>query len=93
MGMMMEVETEMESSMVKRRENYSANCGFCDLVLVGREQFIGHMIHSHDLQCEQAGRLWRALEERRGSISQQRGFVNLVQSSSRCHFSVDNSGV
>jgi hypothetical protein len=40
---------------------YSIKCRFCDVLLVGREQFIGHMIHSHDMEHERLEAAWQSL--------------------------------
>ena len=39
----------------------SVRCRFCDVLLVGREQFIGHMIHSHELGYAQTEGAWFSL--------------------------------
>lgn len=41
--------------------NYSVKCRFCDIMLVGREQFIGHMIHSHEMEHEKLEAVWDSL--------------------------------
>jgi hypothetical protein len=33
----------------------------CDILLEGREQFLGHMIHGHDVSCEQADTVWTSM--------------------------------
>lgn len=43
------------------RESYSVKCRFCDIHLVGREQFIGHMIHSHGMEHEKLEAAWQSL--------------------------------
>lgn len=40
---------------------YSVRCRFCDVLLVGREQFIGHMIHSHEMEHERLEAAWQSL--------------------------------
>lgn len=42
--------------------NYSVKCRFCDIMLVGREQFIGHMIHSHEMRHEKLQAVWDSLD-------------------------------
>jgi hypothetical protein len=37
-------------------------CRYCEILLVGREQFIGHMIHSHELELEKLELAWKSLE-------------------------------
>ncbi len=39
----------------------STRCGRCDVVLSGREQFVGHMIHGHDMAFEQADAIWKSM--------------------------------
>lgn len=33
-------------------------CKHCDIMLEGRMQFLGHMIHGHNESIEQAGSEW-----------------------------------
>ena len=40
---------------------YSVKCRFCDILLAGREQFIGHMIHSHEMEHERLEAVWDSL--------------------------------
>ncbi|AIF82387.1 hypothetical protein NTE_00305 [Candidatus Nitrososphaera evergladensis SR1] len=35
-------------------------CSYCDILLEGREQFVGHMIHSHELPIAQAEEMWES---------------------------------
>jgi hypothetical protein len=42
-------------------QSYSVKCRFCDVLLVGREQFIGHMIHSHEMEHERLEAAWQSL--------------------------------
>lgn len=37
----------------------STKCGMCDVQLAGREQFVGHMIHGHDVPFEEANVMWK----------------------------------
>lgn len=37
-------------------------CSRCDIILTGREQFVGHMIHSHDFDYEQSEKAWSLIE-------------------------------
>jgi len=39
----------------------STRCSRCDILLDGREQFVGHMIHSHDMLFEQASAVWKSM--------------------------------
>ena len=39
----------------------STRCSRCDILLDGREQFVGHMIHSHDMMFEQASAVWKSM--------------------------------
>lgn len=38
----------------------STKCARCDILLAGCEQFVGHMIHGHDMAFEQADALWKS---------------------------------
>jgi hypothetical protein len=40
---------------------YSVKCKYCDILLVGREQFIGHMIHSHEIEYGRLDEIWQSL--------------------------------
>lgn len=40
---------------------FTVQCRRCDVLLVGREQFIGHMIHSHELPYEKLEENWSLL--------------------------------
>jgi hypothetical protein len=33
----------------------------CDILLEGREQFVGHMKHGHDASFEQADVVWKSM--------------------------------
>jgi hypothetical protein len=33
-------------------------CSRCEILLEGREQFVGHMVHGHDEPVEQASSAW-----------------------------------
>lgn len=39
----------------------STKCSRCDILLAGREQFVGHMIHGHDTALEQAEAIWKSM--------------------------------
>ncbi|MEO9364120.1 MAG: hypothetical protein ABI348_09485 [Nitrososphaera sp.] len=39
----------------------STKCHYCDILLDGREQFMGHMIHGHDMPFEQAEAIWKSV--------------------------------
>jgi len=41
----------------------SAKCRYCDILLEGREQFMGHMIHGHELPVGQAEAMWKSLTD------------------------------
>ncbi len=36
-------------------------CSRCDIMLSGRAQFVGHMIHNHELRYEAVNSLWTNL--------------------------------
>lgn len=36
-------------------------CNYCDILLLGKDQFIGHMIHDHELRYEAVKSLWTNL--------------------------------
>jgi uncharacterized C2H2 Zn-finger protein len=36
-------------------------CSRCDVVLSGREQFVGHMIHGHDMEFTKADAIWKSM--------------------------------
>lgn len=38
---------------------FSIKCKRCDIVLAGRLQFVGHLIHSHDTPLDEAEAEWR----------------------------------
>ncbi len=42
-------------------KGYSVKCRFCDVLLEGREQFIGHMYHSHEMSYEHLKAAWQSL--------------------------------
>ena len=35
-----------------------ALCRVCDVPLANREQFVGHMIHGHDMSLKDADMMW-----------------------------------
>jgi uncharacterized C2H2 Zn-finger protein len=39
----------------------SIKCKYCDIVLRGKKEFIGHMFHSHELNLGDLEKLWRHL--------------------------------
>lgn len=39
----------------------SVKCRYCDILLVGREQFIGHMFHTHEFSYEQLRVAWESI--------------------------------
>lgn len=58
------MENSVEADRTKETQTCSVTrCMFCDIVLAGRIQFIGHMIHNHDLLYEQALEMSRPLSE------------------------------
>jgi hypothetical protein len=38
----------------------AARCSRCDIPLEGREQFVGHMIHSHEEPVAHAEAAWKS---------------------------------
>ncbi|WP_337862787.1 hypothetical protein [Nitrososphaera sp.] len=48
--------TEEEATAVQ----LAARCYRCDILLEGRGQFVGHMIHGHDMTIEQAETSWNS---------------------------------
>jgi hypothetical protein len=42
-------------------QELSTKCSLCGLMLIGREQFLGHMIHSHDVALDAAIIKWKTL--------------------------------
>ncbi|AIF85189.1 hypothetical protein NTE_03157 [Candidatus Nitrososphaera evergladensis SR1] len=39
----------------------STKCRYCDILLEGREQFLGHMIHGHEMSVGQAETMWKSV--------------------------------
>ncbi|HEX6560690.1 MAG TPA: hypothetical protein VF016_01560 [Nitrososphaera sp.] len=39
----------------------STKCNYCDILLEGREQFMGHMIHGHEMSVGQAEAMWESM--------------------------------
>jgi hypothetical protein len=39
----------------------SVKCRVCDVPLAGREQFVGHMVHGHDMSVEKAESSWKSV--------------------------------
>ncbi|HEX6560694.1 MAG TPA: hypothetical protein VF016_01580 [Nitrososphaera sp.] len=39
----------------------ATECLHCDILLEGREQFMGHMIHGHEMSVGQAEAVWKAM--------------------------------
>jgi hypothetical protein len=56
------VATVTRTTISPPRRHYSVKCRYCEILLVGREQFIGHMIHSHELELEKLELAWKSLE-------------------------------
>lgn len=46
----------------------SVKCRFCDILLVGREQFVGHMFHNHGLDCKWLETAWKSIAAATGQI-------------------------
>ena len=38
----------------------SIKCRHCGILLEGNEQFIGHMVHNHEISIMQAETLWKS---------------------------------
>lgn len=38
----------------------SVKCRYCDILLEGKEQSIGHMVHSHETSIVQAEAEWKS---------------------------------
>jgi hypothetical protein len=56
------VSLEATTTISPQRRHYSVKCRYCEILLVRREQFIGHMIHSHELELEKLELAWKSLE-------------------------------
>ena len=39
----------------------ATECLHCDILLEGQEQFMGHMIHGHEMSIGQAEAMWKAM--------------------------------
>lgn len=39
-------------------------CRICDVPLAGREQFVGHMVHGHDMAVKEAESSWESVCKR-----------------------------
>lgn len=39
----------------------STKCVRCDILLAGRDQFMGHIMHGHDVSFEQADAMWKSI--------------------------------
>lgn len=51
-----------DKMMMKERSSVcSVKCRYCDILLVGREQFIGHMLHTHEFSYEQLQTMWESI--------------------------------
>jgi hypothetical protein len=55
--------TSYDSSLTKDviDSRTTIRCSHCDILLSGKDQFIGHMIHNHELQYEAIKSLWTNL--------------------------------
>jgi hypothetical protein len=40
----------------------TTKCPLCGIVLDGGEQFVGHMIHNHEIPLEQAVQIWKKIK-------------------------------
>jgi hypothetical protein len=48
----------------KQPQNLPATwCKCCDILLGGREQFVGHMIHSHEMPLGEAEMAWKSARD------------------------------
>lgn len=54
-------KTGLHNSSVQDMANPTTMCKLCSTPLTGHEQFIGHMIHSHELPFEEAAFAWQIM--------------------------------
>lgn len=47
----------------------TVKCKLCGLPLTGAEQFIGHMVHTHEIRLEEAAYTWEVMKS--GSVQLQ----------------------
>jgi len=57
-----------EPSMQRQRQQCNASnrpitlkCRHCDILLTGRDQYLGHMIHNHELDLEKLLDIWNLI--------------------------------
>ena len=55
------VQGEQVGDPLMQTWDISTRCSRCDVLLSGREQFMGHMMHGHDMGFEQADAVWKSL--------------------------------
>ncbi|HXG07346.1 MAG TPA: hypothetical protein VNI77_08495 [Nitrososphaera sp.] len=53
---------------------FSVKCRYCGILLVGREQFVGHMFHAHEFRREQLEAAWESI-----TMAQRLGNVRNVR--------------
>ena len=41
----------------------SVKCPCCDVLLEGREQFIGHMVHGHEMPVREMEKAWNSARD------------------------------
>ena len=39
----------------------SVKCSYCNILLAGKDQFMGHMLHSHELDYEPLEIAWKSI--------------------------------
>jgi hypothetical protein len=39
----------------------SVKCRYCDILLAGKDQFMGHMLHNHELDYEPLEVAWKSI--------------------------------
>jgi hypothetical protein len=39
----------------------SVKCRYCDILLAGKDQFMGHMFHNHELDHERLEVAWKSI--------------------------------
>gem|GEM_PF-4976014 len=39
----------------------SIKCRYCDILLTGEDQFMGHMFHNHELDCKWLETAWKSI--------------------------------
>jgi len=52
---------DKQSTATATRTVCSVKCRYCGILLVGREQFIGHMFHAHEFGYEQLEAAWESI--------------------------------